>query len=218
MIAPFVWGYQLLVYMKCKIIPLILSIFFVIANLNAQVKVVGECSLQFNILEQQGNSWVQIGTKNVLVKGNQCKTTFTTPQLIQSLIFSTQSEKAVILKEIGQNHFMQEIAYPPSNASTMLSMKEFTSDTAARILGYQCKKVQLTWSDETIYEIQYANEITASVNAFEIAFKDIPGLVLEYTIIPLKGNAIKYQATKIDLSPISLSQFNINKELYQIID
>jgi hypothetical protein len=58
----------------------------------------------------------------------------------------------------------------------------------------------------------------ASVNAFEIAFKDIPGLVFSYTIIPSKGNVIKYQATNIDLSPISLSQFNINKELYQMID
>lgn len=204
--------------MKCKLIPLMLSIFLVIAHANAQVKVVGECALQFNILEQQGNDWVLIGTKNVLIKGNQCKTTFTTPQLVQSLIFNTQSEKAIILKEIGQNHFMQEIIYPPSNASTMLSMKEFTTDTAISVLGYLCKKVLLTWSDETKYEIQYANEMMASVNAFEIAFKDIPGLVLGYTIIPLKGNAVRYQATKIDLSPISLSQFNINKELYQIID
>ena len=69
-----------------------------------------------------------------------------------------------------------------------------------------------------MYEIQYTNEIISSVNAFELAFKDIPGLVLAYTILPEKGNAIQYQATKIDLSPISLSQFNVNKQLYQTID
>ena len=57
-----------------------------------------------------------------------------------------------------------------------------------------------------------------TVNAFEAAFKDIPGLVLAYTIIPQKGNSIQYHATSIDLSPISLNQFNVNKDQYQIID
>ena len=204
--------------MKCKITPLILSIFLTIATAHAQIKVVGECTLQFEILEQQGNHWVAIGSKNILVKGNQCKTIFTTHQMAQTLIFNTQSDNAIILKDIGQSHFLQEIKYPPSNTPVMLSMKESVVDSALTILGYLCKKVQLTWSDNTIYEIQYTNEIMSSVNAFELAFKDIPGLVLAYTIIPAKGNAIKYQATKIDLSPISLSQFNVNKELYQIIE
>jgi len=188
------------------------------ATAHAQIKVVGECALQFNILEQKDNQWAPIGTKNVLVKGSQCKTILVTPQMVQSLIFNTQSDKAIILKDIGQSHFLQEITYPPSNTSTMLSMKEAVLDTAISILGYPCKKALLKWSDETVYEIQYTNEIMASVNAFEMAFKDIPGLVLAYTIIPIKGNAIQYIATKIDLSPIALSQFNINKELYQTID
>jgi len=203
--------------MKCKITPLILSIFFTIASAHAQIKVVGECALQFEILEQQGTQWMAIGTKNVWVKGSQCKTIFTSPQLVQALIFNTQSDNALILKDIGQNHFLQEIKYPPSNTPTMLSMKA-ASDSAISILGYLCKKVQVIWSDQTIYEIQYTSEIAASVNAFELAFKDIPGLVLGYTILPTKGKAIQYLASKIDLSPIALSQFNVNKGLYQIID
>lgn len=204
--------------MNCKITPLILSIFFTIASAHAQIKVVGECALQFEILEQQGPHWVPIGSKNVLVKGSQCKTIFTTPQMVQVLIFNTQSDNAIILKDIGESHFLQEIKYPPSNAPVVLSMKESAVDSATTILGYVCKKIQLTWSDNTVYEIQYTNEIISSVNAFELAFKDIPGLVLAYTILPEKGNAIQYQATKIDLSPISLSQFNVNKQLYQTID
>jgi len=204
--------------MKCKITPLILSILLTVTNAYAQLKVVGECSLQFEIIEQQSGNWVSIGTKHVLVKGNQCKTVFTSPQLVQTLIFNTQSENAIILKDIGQIHFLQEIIYPPSGTPTMLSMKESLADSTTTILGYACKKVQLTWSDQTVYEIFYTNEIIASVNTFELAFKDVPGLVLAYTILPSKGNAIQYQATKIDLSPISLNQFNVNRALYQIID
>ena len=203
--------------MKCKITPLILSIFFTIASAHAQTKVVGECTLQFEITEHAGTQWMPMGTKNVWIKGSQCKTVFTSPQLVQALIFNTQSDNALILKDIGQNHFLQAIKYPPSPTPTMLSMKA-VSDTTISILGYLCKKVQVIWSDETIYEIQYTNEIAASVNAFELAFKDIPGLVLGYTIRPAKGNAVQYLASKIDLSPIALSQFNVNKDLYQIID
>ena len=153
-----------------------------------------------------------------MVKGSQCKTVFITPQMVQVLIFNTQSDNAIILKDIGESHFLQEIKYPPSNAPVVVSMKESATDSSTIILGYVCKKVQLTWSDNTVYEIQYTNEIISSVNAFELAFKDIPGLVLSYTIIPEKGNPIQYQATKIDLSPISLSQFNINRQMYQLID
>ena len=204
--------------MKCKITPLILSIFLTVTTAHAQIKVVGECSLHFEILEQQSGQWVAMGSKNVLVKGNQCKTVFTSPQMVQTLIFNIQSENAIVLKDIGQTHFLQEINYPPSGTPTMLSMKASLSDSAITILGYLCNKVQLTWSDQTIYEIFYTNEIISSVNAFELAFKDVPGLVLAYTIFPFKGNAIQYQATKIDLSPISLNQFNVNRALYQIID
>jgi hypothetical protein len=51
-----------------------------------------------------------------------------------------------------------------------------------------------------------------------LGFKNVPGLVLSYTITSAKGMRVKYQATKLDLSPLSLSLFIINNELYQAID
>ena len=56
------------------------------------------------------------------------------------------------------------------------------------------------------------------MNQFELGFKNIPGLVLSYTIKSAKGMSVTYQATKLDLSPLSLSLFTINSELYQAID
>ena len=51
-----------------------------------------------------------------------------------------------------------------------------------------------------------------------MAFKDIPGLVLFYSITTKKGVPVRYQATNVDLSPITLNQFEFNKNEYQIID
>jgi hypothetical protein len=203
--------------MTHRITPLIVvCILFPFFSLKAQSKVIGECSIQFVIT--QVASLDTIGTKWVYVKGDACKTVLTTPQLIQTLWANTQQTTATITKEIGSSHFLQEIIYPPINSPNLLSMKELVADSVVKILGYTCKGVELKWSDGITYQIWYTPEIATTVNAFELAFKEVSGLVLLYTIIPSSGNSIQYQATKIDFSPIPLSQYNINRDQYQRID
>ena len=177
---------------------------------------IGECVLQYTIT--QNAHLDTIGEKWVYVKGNQCKTILQTQQLVQTLLFNTESSTAIITKDIGASHFLQEIVYPPLATPNLLSMKEIIADSTMKILGYICKGVELKWSDSVVYQIWFTSEINTTVSAFELAFKDVAGLVLSYTIIPSTGASIEYVATKIDFSPISLSQFNINKDQYQIID
>ena len=159
-----------------------------------------------------------IGTKEVWVKGYQCKTTLTTPQLVQTFLFNTQLDKATIIKDIGQSHFLQTIKYPPVSKISLLAQETIPTDTATNILGYRCKALQLKWSDGSVYDILYTDELSLTVNQFELGFKNVPGLVLSYIITSAKGMRVKYQATKLDLSPLSLSLFIINNELYQAID
>lgn len=203
--------------MNLKFIPLIVCVCFMSAYAHAQAKVLGECTIQFDILQQQKSEWLVIGTKKVLVKGNQCKTILTTPQLVQTLIFNLQEDKAIVTKELGNNKYLQEIQYPPATSATLISMKEIAADTA-NLLGYHCKKVKLEWSDGVIYEVYYVPELIPSVTTFEIAFKEIQGLVLGYSIINKTDPIIKYTATYFDVSPITLNQFQINKANFQVLD
>ena len=192
---------------------------FLLYSLNtiqAQTKIVGECTLDFSITNALNND--TIGTKAVFVKGDQCKTILQTAHLNQSLYFNIQQTTATITKDIGSSHFLQVINYPPQNQPNLISMKETMPDSTMKILGYNCKNVELKWSDGIVYQVWYTTEIAATVNTYELAFKEISGLVLAYIIIPVSGNSIQYKANKIDLSPISLSQFNINTTLYQSID
>jgi hypothetical protein len=159
-----------------------------------------------------------IGTKEVWVKGNQCKTTFTTAQIVQTLLFNTQLNKATITKDIGQSHFLQTIKYPPSSTDSLIFQEAKATDTAAYILGYRCKALKLQWSNGSVYDILYTDELSLTVNQFEVGFNNIPGLVLSYSIKGTNGMLVKYQATQLDLSPLSLSLFTINNELYQVID
>jgi len=100
----------------------------------------------------------------------------------------------------------------------LLAQEAIAIDTATTILGYRCKALQLKWSDGSVYDILYTDELSLTVNQFEMGFKNIPGLVLSYTITSTKGMRVKYQATQLDLSPLSFSLFTINNELYQAID
>jgi predicted transcriptional regulator len=94
--------------MKYKITPIIVYLLVAFAS-NAQTKVVGECSVHFVIEQLQNQSWQTLGQKIVQVKGNQCKTTLVTPKLQQSIIFSSQEDSAIVLKEIGESKFFQKI-------------------------------------------------------------------------------------------------------------
>jgi len=203
--------------MKQSLTPLItFCLLFSFQTLKAQTKIIGECSLLFQITNAiTGDT---IGQKSVYIKGDQCKTVLETPQLKQVLFFDLQQTKATITKDIGASHFLQVINYPPSSASNLISMKESLPDSSMQILGYHCKSVDLILSDGIIYKIWYTTEISATVNTFELVFKEVPGLVLSYRIISLNGRSFQYNATKIDLSPIPISQFNINTSLYQVID
>lgn len=203
--------------MNFKHIPLIVYVLFASAYAHAQAKVLGECTIQFNIQQQQKSEWVVIGSKKVWIKGNQCKTILATPQLVQTLIFNIQQGKAIVTKQVGNNKYLQEIIYPPATLATLISMKEVTGDTLT-VLGYHCKKVKLELSDGVVYEVYYSPDLIPSVTTFEFAFKEVQGLVLGYSIINKNDPIINYMATLLDFSPITLNQFQINKSEFQILD
>ena len=203
--------------MKYKITPIIVYL-LVAFSASAQTKVVGECSIQFDIEQLQNQDWQKLGQKMIQVKGNQCKTTLITPKLVQSIVFSSQEDSAYLLKEIGDNKFLQRIPFPPKSLPTLVNMKKLISDSVINIAGYTCNELQLTFSDESVYDIVYTPMIIPTIPYFEMAFKDIPGLVLSYSITTKKGVSIRYKATQVDLSPITLNQFEINKNEYQILD
>ena len=185
---------------------------------NAQTKVVGECSVQFEIEQIQNQQWQKLGQKTVFVKGSQCKTTLVTPRLVQTLIFSSVKDSGILIKEIGDSKFLQHISFPPKQLPTLVTMKKLYADSTIMVAGYTCNALQLVFSDQSVYEVLYTPSIIPTIPYFEIAFKDIPGLVLSYSITTIKGIPIRYTATQVDLSPITLNQFEFNVNEYQIID
>jgi hypothetical protein len=189
----------------------------VVFQSQAQTNVVGECAITYDIHQIATNGDTSLlGQKEIFIKGNSCKTILKTPQLTQTLIFNTQRDTAIILKEIGLNHFLQYIQYGSINPVNLVASKN--KGVNSTLLSYPCESITLSWADGTSMEVTYTTVIIPTVTVYEKAFKEIPGLVLQYQLTTKEGNKILYNATKVDLSPITLNVFEVNKEQYQQIN
>ena len=188
-----------------------------VLQLQAQTKIVGECAITYDIhqISKTGDT-ILLGQKQIFIKGNSCKTILKTPQLTQTLIFNTQQDTAIILKEIGLNKILQYILYTSINSVNLVSAKK--NSFISTILNYPCASITLTWADGNTMEVVYTTDILPTVTVYEQAFKEIPGLVLNYQLTTKEGNRILYSATKVDLSPITLNVFEVNKNNYQQIN
>ena len=201
-----------------RLLPLIVCFFScTLLQLQAQTKVVGECAITYDIhqISKSGDTSL-LGQKYIFIKGNSCKTVLKTSQLTQTFIFNTQQDTAIILKEMGLNKFLQYISYSSINSVNLVSSKR--NAFVGKILNYPCASMTLTWADGNAMEVVYTTDILPTVTVYEQAFKEIPGLVLNYQLTTKEGNRILYSAIKVDLSPITLNVFEVNKNNYQQIN
>lgn len=189
----------------------------VVFQSHAQTKVVGECAITFDIQQITNNGDTSIvGQKQIFIKGNSCKTILKTPAFTQTLIFNTQQDTAIILKEIGLNKFLQYILYASMQPINLVASKK--NGTTSTLLDYPCETITLTWADGNTMEVTYTTLIIPTVTVYEQAFKEIPGLVMRYQLTTKEGSKILYSANKVDLSPIKLNVFEVNKSNYQQIN
>jgi hypothetical protein len=189
----------------------------IVFQLQAQTKVVGECAITYDIhqISLKGDTSL-VGQKQIFIKGNSCKTVLITPQITQTLIFNTQQDTAIVLKEIGSNKFLQYIQYASMVPANLVASKK--NGSISTILDYPCESIILSWADGTSMEVTYTTVILPTVTVYEQAFKDIPGLVMRYQLTTKEGNQILYSANKVDLSPIRLNVFEVNKSNFQQIN
>ncbi len=190
-------------------------------------RVVADCTITYAISTEDGNAdkdvieSLKASTKTVYIKGNDSRTDLVSPSFTQSLLYNKSTGNAVILREFGNNKFMTKL----DNAKWAAENKKFEgvkvslSNTETKtILGYECKKALLQMKDGSSFTLYYATAIVPSVREYEFQFKDIPGFVLEFESQEADSKKIKYTATKINLSPVQASRFDIPVSGYRLLN
>lgn len=204
---------------------LLLAVSVSFTQVKAQ-RVIADCSISYTISTEEGSAdkdvseSLKASTKQVYIKGNDSRTDLVSPSFTQSLIYNKSTGSAVILREFGNNKFMTKL----DNARWKEENKKYDGMTVVlsaetkTILGYECKKALMQLKDGTVFTLYYASAIIPSVKEFEYQFKDIPGFVLEFESQEAEGKKIKYTATKINLSPVQASRFDIPVSGYRILN
>lgn len=192
----------------------------------AQQRVVAECTVTYQISLEESNqnkdvqNAIQQSTKTVYIKGNDSRVDLNSPSLIQSVIYDKTNGSAVILREFGNNKFMTSLnskEWKEANKQFDGMSIKLTSETKT-ILGYECKKAVLSLKDSTVFNVYYASTIIPSVREFEYQFKDVPGFVLEFDIREQGTSVVRYKATKINLSPVQASRYDIPTSGYRLLN
>jgi GLPGLI family protein len=190
-------------------------------------RVVADCAITYSISTEEANADKDISaslkasTKTVYIKGNDSRTDLVSPSFTQSLLYNKTTGNAVILREFGNNKFMTKL----DQAKWVAENKKYEGMTVSlpgtetkTILGYECKKAVIQLKDGSSFTLYYATTIVPSVKEYEYQFKDIPGFVLEFESQETDGKKIKYTATKINLSPVQASRFDIPTSGYRLLN
>ncbi len=205
---------------------LLIALFFFNDFNYAQQRVVAECTVTYQISLEEPNlnkdveKVLQQSSKTVYIKGNDSRVDLNSPSLLQSIIYDKSNGSAVILREFGNNKFLTRM----SSTEWRLANKQYDGMTihfvneSKTILGYECKKAVLNLKDSSIYNIYYATAIVPSVREFEFQFKDVPGFVLEFDVKEQSTSIVRYKATKINLSPVQASKYDIPTSGYRLLN
>jgi GLPGLI family protein len=192
----------------------------------AQTRVVADCTILYAISTEEGTDkditeTLKASTQTVYIKGNESRTDLVSPSFTQSLLYNKTTGNAVILREFGNNKFMTKL----DNSKWVAENKRYegmtislTGTETKTILGYECKKGLIQLKDGSSFTLYYATAIVPSVKEFEYQFKDIPGFVLEFESKEADSKKIKYTATKINLSPVPASRFDIPLSGYRLLN
>jgi GLPGLI family protein len=136
------------------------------------------------------------------------------------MLNDSKSDTTVVLRELGAAKYLSYLTEEKrQNQNKKYEGITFSpSGETKTILGYDCSKLIAKLKDGSTFSVYYAPSITPSNKEYEYQFKDVPGFVLEYETQTEDGKTtIKYAASKITLTPVPASKFDIPKSGYRVL-
>ena len=93
----------------------------------------------------------------------------------------------------------------------------FTDQSETReIAGFKCRKAIGKMQDGSTFDVYYTLDIIPENRYYNRRFLNLKGIPLEYEIVMKSGSKMKAIATKVDLSPVPMSVFDVPKGYREI--
>jgi GLPGLI family protein len=155
---------------------------------------------------------------NVYLNGDKSRTDMVSSLGIESTIYDAITGKAVILKEYSGQKLMITLSkenWVEKNEAYKGIVFETGTETKV-IAGHTCKKAIAKLKDGKSFEVFYAIDLVAGNNEYNPAFKNLPGLAMEYEIKRGK-TSFKYTVSKISFEAVNASKFDFPKSGYRVM-
>jgi GLPGLI family protein len=205
---------------------LIAFVLISLEGLTQPAKILSECTVVYELSVQDTKGDTELkksmdgATKTLYIKGTKVRSDLNSSSYTQTTFSDSKTDSTVVLRELGKAKYMSYLSKQKRDEQN----KKFegivftkTGETKA-ILAYECTKVVAKLKDGSTFNVYYAASIVPSNTEFEYQFRDIPGFVLEYETESEDGKTkIKYTATKISITPVPASKFDLPKSGYRIL-
>lgn len=155
-------------------------------------------------------------TTTVYIRGNMSRSEMSSALASFTTIHDARTGAAVVLQEIsGQKLLIKMTAENWRDKNKRYEGITFKPlDETKTIAGYKCTKALATMKDGSSFTVYYTKEIMPENNDYNVQFKNLDGLPLEYELIQGKLK-IKYTVSKINMNPVPASKFDIPKSGYR---
>ncbi|MFZ1528578.1 MAG: hypothetical protein WAT19_07505 [Ferruginibacter sp.] len=136
----------------------------------------------------------------------------------ESTVFDNKTGKGFILKEYSGQKLMITMTrenWQQKNQRNDNLKFEIAGETVV-INGYNCKKATALTADGKTLTVYFTPEITLANTQYNNAFKQLPGLPVQYEL--QSGNlSFKYSLKKVSDEPVETSKFDAPKSGYRIM-
>lgn len=155
-------------------------------------------------------------TTTVYIRGNMSRSEMSSALASFTTIHDARTGAAVVLQEIsGHKLLIKMTAENWKDKNKRYEGITFKPlDETKTIAGYKCTKALATMKDGSSFTVYYTKEIMPENNDYNVQFKNLDGLPLEYEFIQGKLK-IKYTVSRINMNPVPASKFDIPKSGYR---
>lgn len=155
-------------------------------------------------------------TTTVYIKGTLSRSEMSSALASFTTIHDARTGSAVVLQEIsGQKLLIKMTAENWKDKNKRYEGITFKpTDETKIIAGYKCTRAIATMKDGSTFTVYYTRDIMPENSDYNVQFKNLDGLPLEYELIQGKLK-IKYTVSKINMNPVPASKFDIPKSGYR---
>lgn len=188
------------------------------------IKRISEGVIYYNITVQTEKSAttpmevVDGGTQTVYLKGYMSRFEISNNVGTQATIVDGKSGNVKLLKTIGTHNYLIEMTaadWKDANKKYENVSFEFF-DEYKIIAGLNCQKAIAKFSDGLNITVFFTREIVAENREFEIAFKSLLGLAMEYETV-FGDKKVVFSVSKISYNIVPTAKFDLPKNGYRIL-